>query len=370
MRNLKIAILGTRGIPNNYGGFEYAMEKLSVGLYLRGHEVTVYNSHNHAYQKDSWNGVRIVHCYDPENSIGTAGQFIYDFNCLNDARRRNFDVVLMMGYTSNSIWGSLYPKRSVVITNMDGLEWKRDKYSKPVQLFLKYAEKLAIRHSDFYIADSVIIQEYLRSKYGVEAEYIAYGADLLNEQILQKSPNTFFEKPNHFLLMARMEPENNVETILEGFHKSSATKNFIAIGDAENRFGKYLVNKFKNDSRIIFKGPVFEQDSVSRFLANTYIYFHGHSVGGTNPSLLQAMANSVLIASHNNVFNKSVLQNDALYFSSEEDVKKIVEKRLFGEKEERMINNNLKKINYDFTWNKIIDQYETFIFKCFNKLKP
>lgn len=365
MMNLKIAILGTRGIPNNYGGFEYAIEKLSVGLNLRGHDVTVYNSHNHAYQDHSWNGVRIIHCYDPENAIGAAGQFIYDFNCIRDARRRNFDVVLMMGYTSNSIWGRLYPKRSIVITNMDGLEWKRQKYSRPVQYFLKHAEKLAIRHSDYYIADSIIIREYLGSKYGVEAKYIAYGADLLNEHLEKIPKSTICKEPNHFLLMARMEPENNVETILEGFHKSKTTREFVAIGDTQNRFGKYLVQKFKGDARIKFKGAVFEQDSVSKFLAKTAIYFHGHSVGGTNPSLLQAMANRVLIASHNNVFNKSVLQNDALYFSNEEDVQKIVENDPFGEQQERMIKNNLEKINYDFTWDKIVAQYESFILECF-----
>jgi glycosyltransferase involved in cell wall biosynthesis len=370
MRKLKIGILGTRGIPNNYGGFEYAMEKLSVGLKMRGHEVTVYNSHTHPYKEDSWNGVKIVHCYDPEGSIGTIGQFVYDLNCIKKARKMDFDVVLMMGYTSNSIWGRFYPKKSAVITNMDGLEWKRDKYSKPVQFFLRYAEKLAVKYSNFYIADSLVIQDYLRNKYKIEAEYIAYGADLLNEQILNGTPNNSWGDQNHFLLMARMEPENNVETILEGFHNSNATKDFVAIGNAQTRFGKYLINKFKNDTRIKFKGAVFEQNSVHNFLARTYIYFHGHSVGGTNPSLLQAMANSILIASHNNVFNKSVLQNDALYFSNAQDVQKIVENSFFGENEERMIYNNLKKVNYEFTWEKIIDQYENFIYKCFNALRP
>ncbi|HTD41429.1 MAG TPA: DUF1972 domain-containing protein, partial [Mucilaginibacter sp.] len=147
MKNLKIAILGTRGIPNYYGGFEHISEYVSAGLVKRGHSVTVYNSHNHPYKEDTWNGVNIQHCYDPEYLIGTAGQFVYDLNCLMDARRKKFDVVLLMGYTSSSVWGRLYPKKSTIITNMDGLEWKRSKYSKQVQQFLKYAEKLAIKHS-------------------------------------------------------------------------------------------------------------------------------------------------------------------------------------------------------------------------------
>ena len=370
MQQLKIAILGTRGIPNNYGGFEYATEKLSVGLALRGHDVTVYNSHNHSYKKNNWNGVELIHCYDPENNLGTAGQFIYDLNCIRDARKKIFDVILMMGYTSNAIWGKLYPEKSVIITNMDGLEWKRQKYSKFTQTFLKYSEKLALRHSDFYIADSVVIQNYLREKYKINLAYIPYGADLLQQQTENVSKDYSEEKQKYFLLMARMEPENNVEIILEGFHNSNSTKDFIAIGNARNRFGKYLVNKFKKDERIKFTGSIFIEQDVNKLLANADIYFHGHSVGGTNPSLLQAMANKALIASHNNAFNYAILQNDALYFSNYHDVQNIIDNTQFGEEEKKMVNNNLEKIRCEFNWEKIIDQYEKFIYECYHKLNP
>ncbi|HLY69686.1 MAG TPA: DUF1972 domain-containing protein [Puia sp.] len=368
MRSLKIAIIGTRGIPNNYGGFEYAAEKLSAGLVVRGHEVTVYNSHNHPYREKSWNGVRIVHCYDPEHMIGPAGQLVYDLHCIKDARRRHFDVILMMGYTSNAVWGKLYPAKSVIITNMDGIEWKREKYSGPARLFLKHAEKLAIRHSDFYIADSVVIQNYLREKYNVTPEYIPYGADMPQDGDSESSACLYGKKQRHYLLMARMEPENNVETILEGFHQSNSKKNFIVIGHAENRFGKYLVNRFKKDTRIEFAGSIFNPQRVNHLLARAYIYFHGHSAGGTNPSLLQAMANGALIASHNNKFNQAVLQNDALYFSDHQDVQHIIDSTRVGVNEEKMINNNLKKINHEFNWENIIDRYEEFICACYLKI--
>jgi len=105
---LRIAILGTRGIPNYYGGFEHISEYVSEGLVKRGHSVTVYNSHNHPYKADTWNGVEIRHCYDPEYLVGTAGQFVYDLNCLLDARKQKFDAILIMGYTSSSVWGKLY----------------------------------------------------------------------------------------------------------------------------------------------------------------------------------------------------------------------------------------------------------------------
>src|ERR1700761_6832335 len=96
---MKIGILGTRGIPNRYGGFEQCAEYLALGLTARGHEVWVYNAHNHEYRASTWNGVNIIHCNDPEHKMGTAGQFIYDYNCIKDARKRGFDILLQLGYT-------------------------------------------------------------------------------------------------------------------------------------------------------------------------------------------------------------------------------------------------------------------------------
>ncbi|HEY4149906.1 MAG TPA: glycosyltransferase, partial [Chitinophagaceae bacterium] len=111
-KKLRIGILGTRGIPNHYGGFEQFAEHISAGLVKEGHEVTVYNSHRHPYRLTNWKGVQIVHRYDPEYMIGTAGQFVYDLNCILDARKRGFDITLMLGYTSSSLWGWLFPKKT------------------------------------------------------------------------------------------------------------------------------------------------------------------------------------------------------------------------------------------------------------------
>ena len=173
---MKIAILGTRGIPNHYSGFEQFAEFFSVYLAENGHDVYVYNSHDHLYQEKTYKGVHIIHQYDPEYKLGTFGQFIYDFNCIMDSRKRDFDIILQLGYTSNSIWFFLLPKKPIIITNMDGLEWKRSKYSKPVQQFLKFAERLAVKSSNHLISDSLGIQTYLKEKYEVTSTYIPYGA--------------------------------------------------------------------------------------------------------------------------------------------------------------------------------------------------
>jgi hypothetical protein len=178
---LKIGIIGTRGIPNRYGGFEQLAEYLSTGLVKKGHHVAVYSSHQHPFKEKELRGAEIIRCYDPECHIGTAGQFIYDLNCVRDARKRNFDMLLFLGYSSSSIWGRLYPKKPVIISNMDGLEWKRLKYSKAVRWFLKHAERFAIQYSDFYIADSIAIQSYLKKEYKIESQYIPYGAKIYEE---------------------------------------------------------------------------------------------------------------------------------------------------------------------------------------------
>lgn len=365
---LRIGILGTRGIPNYYGGFEHISEYVSAGLVQRGHSVTVYNSHNHPYTADNWNGVNIQHCYDPEYLIGAAGQFIYDMNCIRDARKRNFDVVLIMGYTSSSVWGRLYPKNSTIITNMDGLEWKRTKYSKPVQHFLRYAEKLAVKHSNYYISDSMVIRSYLAEKYSINSQYIPYGADMITQIEREQMDVKEALNEDYFLLMARMEPENNIEAILEGFNNSNSPRKFKVLGDTGNRFGKFIIHRFKNDERIQFKGAIFDNAKVRTLQNNSYLYFHGHSVGGTNPSLLEAMASEALIAAHDNPFNKSVLNADAFYFSNASGVQQLVENVQRKDTERLMVRNNLQKIQCQFSWEKVIEEYESFILECYDNL--
>ncbi|MDB5221371.1 MAG: glycosyl transferase family 1 [Chitinophagaceae bacterium] len=362
---LKIAILGTRGIPNNYGGFEQIAGYLSKGLVEKGHAVTVYNSHKHPYKENNWNGVQIVRCFDPEFLIGTAGQFIYDLNCILDTRKKNFDIILMLGYTSSSIWKNLYPANAVVITNMDGLEWKRSKYSALVRRFLLYTEKLAIKSRGFFIADSLMIKNYLDEKYKINTKYIPYGAEIINDTNEDVFSWYKIAKHKYFLLVARMEPENNIEMILDGFHQTDCDKTFVVIGNTKNGFGKYLINKYKNDERIKFAGSIFNNRTVRKLIAYSYIYFHGHSVGGTNPSLLEAMAGKAFIAAHNNSFNKSVLNNDAIFFTDASDINKIIQHSARNQQEEMMISNNYKKIGSEFNWPMIINCYEQFFYECY-----
>jgi glycosyltransferase involved in cell wall biosynthesis len=364
---LRIGILGTRGVPNHYGGFECFAEHLSDGLVQKGHEVIVYNSHNHPNQQSTWKGVQIVHCWDPEYLMGSFGQFIYDFNCITDARKRKLDVLLFLGYTSSSIWSWLTPRKPVIIYNMDGMEWKRSKYSKNTQRFLKYAEKWAIQCSDFIVADSKYIQSYLDEKYKVAPEYIAYGADLFEQPDESVLNHYHLQKHAYNMLMARMEPENNIEMILDGYLQSGSPLDFIVVGNTGNTFGTYLVNKFSHDKRIRFPGAIFNQQHVSNLIHFSNLYFHGHSVGGTNPSLLEAMGSQALIVAQDNIFNRSVLTDNAFYFTTAEEVTAYANTLTRDAGKQAMIRANGETIGKQYSWKKVIDEYETFFMSCYRQ---
>ena len=362
---MRVGIVGTRGIPNFYGGFEQFAQYLSEGLVKSGYEVFVYNSHLHPYQEKSWNGVKLVHCYDLEEKIGTVGQFIYDLNCILDSRKRDFDIILQLGYTSSSVWNWLFPKNVPIVTNMDGLEWKRSKYSKPVQSFLKFAEKLAVLFSDQLIADSKGIQSYLKEKYNKDSIYIPYGANVFtapDKTVLKEYNLTPYK---YDMLIARLEPENSVEEILDGFTTSNVNRDFLVIGNTKTPLGKKLVNKYQ-DSRIKFVGYVngIERLDSLRYFSN--LYFHGHTVGGTNPSLLEAMASNAFICAQDNIFNKAILGEDAVYFSSADEVKEMIESVSSKEYEDFIINNR-KKVESEYSWNAVVVQYEKFLKLNLNK---
>lgn len=358
---MKVAIIGTRGIPNHYGGFEQFAQFLSEGLVKKGHEIYVYNSHNHPFRENIWHGVHIIHKYDPEFRIGTAGQFLYDLNCILDTRHRKFDVILNLGYTSSSVWSRLFPNRPVLITNMDGLEWKRTKFSKNVQRFLMYAEKLAVKHSDVLVADSEAIKEYITQKYTLPSHFIAYGAHLFSDRD-QEVISQYQLQPNGYnILIARMEPENNIEIILDGVSQSKTPEPCLVFGNYKNKFGSYLVEKFAAEKRIIFMGPVYDLTILNNLRYFCRYYFHGHSVGGTNPSLLEAMACNCFIISHNNEFNKSVLRENALYFDSASDIAKIIDKQNDASLKERFTQSNKRKIETTYSWENIIQQYEALM---------
>jgi glycosyltransferase involved in cell wall biosynthesis len=349
---MKIGILGTRGIPNQHGGFEQFAEFVAPALVARGHAVWVYNSSLHPFRADSWKGVSLIRGKDFEDKIGTAGQFLYDLNCILDARKRKFDVILQLGYTSSSVWSRLMPRDAVIVTNMDGLEWKRSKYSRPVQQFLKKAEKWAVAGSDRLIADSKGIQDYLAVKYQKQSTFIAYGATLFTEPDATVPGSYGLSAYGYDMLIARMEPENNIETILKGHQASRSGGKLILIGNHRNKFGSLMKEKYE-DQRTLFLGPIYDLTALNNLRHFSRIYFHGHSVGGTNPSLLEAMASQALVMAHDNIFNRSVLEEDAFYFSAPADIQSFLDGQPDKREYQRFLDNNNKKVRECYSWEHI-----------------
>ncbi len=357
---LRIGILGTRGIPNRYGGFEQCAEKLAEGLVERGHDVWVYNSSRHEYKAKDWRGVHIIHCLDPEGKLGTAGQFIYDLNCFNDARRRKFDVLLQLGYSSSSVWWWRWPKCPNVV-NMDGLEWKRSKYSPRVRKFLWRAERWAAEHGDVLVADSVGIQAHLQDAFGKPSVFIPYGAELFSTPDVFRLEHHDLKPYAYHLLIARMESENNIDAILRGFLASNSPGPFLIVGNTGNAHGRELLARYGAEPRVRFLGAIYDTAVINNLRYFSHLYYHGHSVGGTNPSLLEAMACSALIVAHDNVFNRAILGEDAFYFTDAERLTRLIEGVRDKKEYPEMLSANRHKVVEKYNWPKIVDEYEAVL---------
>lgn len=354
---MKVAILGSRGIPNRYGGFEELAEKLAMGLADAGHQVVVYNPSNHPVNDWKYPNVQVVSVFNPEDALGAFGQFIYDLNATRHTQKSRPQIILQLGYTSSSIWFWLWPRKCRIITNMDGLEWKRTKYSRPVQWFLKIAERLAANHSHVLVADNKGIESYLHEKYMGQVVHIPYGAHIpegFNSAVL----NDFnLAKKNYFLLIARMEPENNIQTILEGFVQTQVSQKLVVVGGL-NAFGKKLKQKFASDERIVFTGAIYQKELLNNLRHYSALYFHGHSVGGTNPSLLEAMACGCHIAAHKNAFNRHVLGENACYFENAENVTQIIENQADAAFWRIAVRKNRAAVRDTYHWPTVVAQYE------------
>lgn len=360
---MKIAILGTKGIPNNYGGYEQFAEYISTRFIARGHQVTVYNPSFHTYSENSFNGVTVKKIFSPEKWIGGAANIIYDHLCLQDALKRDFDIIYEAGYHSVAMSLKYFRvksrKKPIVITNMDGLEWKRTKWNKPIQSIIKKLEKIAVNESPYLIADNIGIQEYLKDKFTKESYYIPYGADPVVEYEEGHLKEYSLEPFRYFILVARLEPENNIETILNG-HSNSASKHpILVVGNHQTKYGEHLKSTFQN--RLVkFVGGIYTKSKLDSLRFFSKAYFHGHSVGGTNPSLLEAMACKAFIWAHQNAFNRAILDSDALYFLNQEEVTRLIDEsdQLVAEHSRLFKAANYDKIEKIFNWDRIVLEHE------------
>ncbi|MCZ4244156.1 DUF1972 domain-containing protein [Pedobacter punctiformis] len=360
---MRIAILGTRGIPSQYGGFEKCAEHIALSLVERGHEVIMYNSHNHANQKVLWNGVKIVHIYDPEFKLGSLGRFIYDYRCISDLKNQNCDIILQFGYRSSPVWKIIMPKNVSLVTNMGGLEWKRSKYGPLLRKFIHLAEKLAVYNCDNLISDSLGIQSYLLKKFEKISQYIPYGAYIFNDPDEKILADFQLSKYKYDLFIGSLEPENSLEIILDGVVKAQVDRDFLVVGNRLTRNGKFLQNKYRKYANIKFLGSIYDDKGLNNLRYFSNLYFHGHTLGGTHPLLLEAMACRSLISANDNEFNRFIVGNDAMYFQTVEDItKQMLAKGKESQEYSYYLDNNAFKIKNYYSWKNIGERYERYFY--------
>lgn len=366
---MKIAFVSTRGIPNNYGGFEQFAEYISVGLVERGHDVTVYCPNFHPYKENEYKGVHLKHIYSPEQWMGSSvGSFFYDFLSLKNAlKEEKFDIIYEAGYTSiipAYIWFNVKSLKSpIVTTNMDGLEYKRTKFGSLVRKFIFWEEKMAVRHSHYLIADNMGIHDYYKEKYGKSSRYLAYGADI-HDDYDSSLLSEFGLIPNeYYLIVARMEPENNIEMAIKGYlnSKENGIRPLIVVGKTNTPFAKELLKKYGGEKFLRFLGGIYDFKKLNSIRYFSHAYFHGHSVGGTNPSLLEAMASNCFMLAHDNIFNKAVLGKNALYYDSDVQVANLLNGMdSYILEKTKMVNANLEKIRSEYSWSHLVDLHEEY----------
>lgn len=357
----KIAIIGTAGVPAKYGGFETLAHHL-VQHMSKDYSLSVYCS-SKFYEKDKrpkyWNGARLF--YIPLNANG-ASSIIYDILSMIHALFFA-DILLILGVSGGVFipFIRLFSKKKVIV-NIDGLEWRRDKWSTWVKRFLHASEKLAVRYSHIDITDNEAIKRYTSIYYKTLSVQIEYGADHVKKVDFVKEDKIkypFIIKPFAFKV-ARIEPENNVHLILKTFAEIE-DKTLVIVGNWDHSgYGKDLKRHYSKYKNIYLLDPIYEQYDLDILRSNCFVYIHGHSAGGTNPSLVEAMYLGLPVVAFDVNYNRATTSQKALYFKSSEELKNLINKtRLL---EYRSIGLNLKGVAMRrYNWALIAVKYSNVI---------
>lgn len=320
MAGKRLAILGSRGIPARYGGFETFAEELSTRLVSAGVDVTVFCEKTQADGADEYRGVKLE--YVRVAGLGPLTTILFDLRCLLLARK-GYDIVYMLGYGASPfcflprLWGSQ------VWINMDGVEWARSKWSGLAKFWFRLCEASALYTATRILADAEAIKTHIASRHRRTGTYsvIPYGAEIVSSDPESRPLDAFDLRPyEYYLIVCRLEPENHVLEIVQGFLSSDSEVPLVIVGNHEVS-SKYVESLLEYEcDRILFVGPVFDKVTLRALRFYCRGYFHGHSVGGTNPSLLEALGAGNPVFAHDNVFNREVAGVFGRYFSDIADI--------------------------------------------------
>ena len=381
-----VFIIGSKGIPANYGGFETFVDKLTeyqVNKEIKYHVACMADNS----EEFEHNG---AHCFNINvPSIGPAKAVYYDiaaFNyCLKCIKQNNIDnaIVYVLACRIGPFIGGFKRKlkklNGTLFVNPDGHEWLRAKWNWLIRKYWKLSEQLMVKHAELLICDSKNIEKYIQedyAKYDPKTTYIAYGCDsqpsvLTDEslELVEWYKQHGLTKKEYYLVVGRFVPENNYETMLREYMKSNTKKDFVLITNVEqNKFYEKLRKEtgFDKDERIKFVGTVYDQELLKKIRENAYGYLHGHSVGGTNPSLIEALGSTDLNLLYDVGFNREVGGNGALYWNTEDgELSKLLDEteKMNQDDINNMGHTSKRNISMNFSWDVIVKQYESLLVK-------
>lgn len=367
IKKKKLSVIGTVGLPANYGGFETLADHIVRNL-GDDYDITVYCSKK-KYSKENrpskYLNARLK--YLPFDANGVQS-IIYD--SISIIHSLFFaDVLLVLGVAGSWIlpFVRLFTNKKIIVS-VDGIEWKRDKWNLVARMYLWWAEKIAVKYSHIDITDNESIQDYTASRYGSLSRIIEYGADhtLQVKPTLKDKEDFPFIKLPYALKVCRIEPENNVHVVLEAF-KRLPKRTMVIIGNWEkSEYGKKLRKKYHCYKNIILLDPIYDQRTLDMIRGNALVYIHGHSAGGTNPSLVEAMFLGLPVIAFNVSYNKTTTERSALYFTKIDELVGIIENTNIDTY--KIIGLQMKSIaNRRYTWSIIAKKYHYLILES---LKP
>lgn len=348
----KISIIGTVGVPACYGGFESLVENM-LDFTPSDVEYTVFCTTKKYKEKlETYKGAKLK--YLDLNANGK-DSILYDYKSMRLSL--DSDIMLILGVSGCLFLPFIRRKfKGKLITNIDGLEWKRDKWNPLAKWLLHYSEKQAVKYSDIVIGDNKGITDYVKEAYNKDAVLIAYGGDnavkITDDALYEKYP---YMKNPYAVTVCRIEPENNIHKILEAFCKMPEQQ-LVMVGNWKNgEYGSQLKEQYSKFENIHLLDPIYESHEINWIRSNGSLYIHGHSAGGTNPSLVEAMNLGLPILAFDCVYNRATTQEQCLYWKESSDIVQLINENdtSFSSVAEKM-----KEIgSKEYSWKNIADKY-------------
>lgn len=356
---LTIAMVGTRGVPAAYGGFETAVEEVGRRLVDRGHDVVVYTRGSESRDRE-YLGMRVVHLPAvPVKQVETLSHT--GLSALHLMSRRRPDAAFVFNAANSPFLPLLRLRRVPTALHMDGLEWRRSKWGPRGKAYYRWAEQFGVRTADALIADAPGIADYYAHQFQVPTEMIRYGAPVLESVADGRIDGLGLTPGGYHLVVARFEPENHVLEIVDGYRRSAATLPLVVVGSApySSEYTQRIQEAAHGDDRIRLVGGVYDQELLDALYFHALTYDHGHSVGGTNPSLLRAMGAGTAVIAFDVAFNREVLDGEGWFFSTPADVTRAFEDAESDPDRTRELGLRAReRASAAFRWDDVADAYE------------